>query len=192
MEIDELKKSWGKQKNDENLISPEKLAGIIRKNIDTEGRSIRNRFIGEIIAVVFIYSAVIFYVLNIRKNLNELFYIFISLSLISILPVIIKFVKSISYFKHLDYSLDIRHSLENSLAYFKSTLNFYKWSVYFVSFIVIIILSFNVYQFSYGFITLAGIILYIIIVGLLTKPYLKWLYGKQVQNIEKTLRELNQ
>ena len=190
MELDELKKSWGKQKSGDIQISPEKFAGIIKNNVDTAGSSIRNHFIGEIIAAALIYTGAIIYLFSIKKHFNDFIYIFFILSAISIMPVIIKFIKSISFFKNLDYSLDIKHGLEKSLEYFKSTLKFCRWIVYFFSMVVVIILTLNIFHLSGGLWTTAGIIVYIVIVGLLTKPYINWLYGKQVRDIEKILDEL--
>ena len=184
MELDEFKTAW---KNDSKLsITRESLQQRINQ-IEKSGRKIRRAFIVELAIIGAIYLSFVGMIIFFNAAIQSFMYKLVAITFIVFLPTAYRLYQSQLWINAMDYSIDIRSNLLAFLTYYKATLKWYWWSSISISVLMFLMLFTDEDFLAMGIEWKIGTSAYIILVLLLTKPYLKWVYGRHVQEFETFL-----
>ena len=184
MELDDFKTAWNK--GAKLTITRESLQQRINR-IEKSGRKIRSAFVVELAIIGVIYLFFIGMIIFFSGQIQSFMYKLVAITFIGFLPTAYRLYQSQRWINSMDYSMDIRSNLLAFLAYYRTTLKWYSWSS-----IIICALMFIMFFTDEDFLAIGiewkiGTCGYIILILFLTRPYLKKVYGKQVQEFEMFL-----
>ena len=184
MELDDFKEDW------KNAVkAPFEKEGLQKKidDLGKSGKSIRKMFVLEISIVVCIYLLFFAVVFFSAGKVEMFMYKLVVVIFFGSMPISYRLYKSQKWINSIDYSKDIKSNLTSFRRYYKKTLTIYRWTSYLLCFFLFIVLftdsSFN--ALSLGLKT--AVICYIIVVMLLSGPYITKVYGRRIKSIESFL-----
>ena len=184
MELDDFKTAWN---NDAKLtITRESLLQRINL-IEKSGRKIRRAFVVELAIIGAIYLFFVGMIISFSGQVQSFMYKLVAITFIGFLPTAYRLYQSQRWINSMDYSIDIRSNLLAFLTYYRTTLKWYLWSS-----MIICVLMFVMFFTDKDFLAIGiewkiGVCAYIIVVLFLTRPYLRKVYGKHVQEFEMFL-----
>lgn len=189
MELDDFKTKWKEVATlGRTAIAKEDLQKMVSA-LSRSGRGIRLIFILELIFVVGAYSAFGLLVFFFEAKLQPYMYKLVGLTFIATLPICYRLFKSQQWINSIDYSTDIKTNLSAFLRYYKTTLKLYRWSAYFMIPLMIIVLYADTSFRQQGIALNTTIVIYIVVVLMLTGPYVRWAYGRRADSIEAFLKD---
>jgi hypothetical protein len=184
MELDDFKTVWS---NDSSInMTRESLLQRINQ-VEKSGRKIRRAFVIELAIIGAIYLFFVAMIIFFNGEIRSFMYKLVVITFIGFLPTAYRLYQSQLWINCMDYSIDIRSNLVAFLTYYKTTLKWYWWSSMIIS-----VLMFIMFFTDKDFLAMPmewkiGTCVYIILVLLLTRPYLKKVYGRHVQEFEMFL-----
>lgn len=184
MELDDFKTAW--KKEDKLNMTPESLLQRVNQ-IAKSGRKIRRAFLIELAIIGALYLFFTGIIIFFNERIQSFMYKLVAITFIGFLPIAYRLYQSQLWINTMDYSVDIRSNLLAFLTYYKTTLRWYWWSS-----VIIIALMFVMLFTDGDFLALGikwkiGTCTYIILVLLLTEPYLKKVYGRHAQEFDAFL-----
>lgn len=189
MELDDLKKQW---KETTPGPSVDAIREAIEKKIpsfERSGRGIRKAFWIEMFFALILYLAFVAMVFYFREKMPAYMYKITFVIIIATLPIVYRLYKSQRWINSIDYSMDVRSNIEAFVKYYKKTLWIYEWGTYIIILITLILIFLDeAFQKTSPLVkwTLVG---YILAVSLLTRPYIRFAYGKKLKVFEDFLKE---
>lgn len=189
MELDDLKDIWKHNAaKDEQEINKENLADKLQLSKSSR-QSIKNAFFLECAVVVFIYVAFFIFVYLFKPIIYSFIYKMLVVIFITSIPVFFRLYKSMKWMDQLDYSASIGRNVKVFLDHLKITLRIYQIiSLASVIIISLICLTDSSFLALHAWIRVT-IIVYLVLFGILTKPYLDRLYGKRIKSFEHFLNQ---
>lgn len=181
MELDDFKTAWNK--SDESSVTRESLQQKITR-IEKSGRKIHRAFVIELIIVGSIYLFFVGMIIIFNEAIQSFMYKLMLIPLIGFLPTFYRLYQSQRWINSMDYSIDLRSNVLAFLTYYRTTLKWYGWSSMIISVLIVIMLFTDADFLGLGFGWKIGTCAYIIVILLLTKPYLRISYGRHVQEFE--------
>jgi hypothetical protein len=181
MELDDLKAAWNK---DAKLtLTRESLQQRITR-IEKSGRKIRRAFVLELVVIGAIYLFFVGSIVIFQGEIQSFIYKLVAITSIGFLPAVYRLYRSQQWINAMDYANDIRSNLVAFLAYYKTTLKWCWWSSMIISMLMFIILftdkDFLVMDIEWKI----GTCVYILLVMVITRPYIKKVYARHIQEIE--------
>jgi hypothetical protein len=189
MELDDLKKSW---KSTATSQSGDVIKDAIEKkiiNLERSGRGIARSFWIEMILSWAMYVVFLFMMWYYNEYVESYMYKIVVLIGVAMVPIVWRLYKSIQWANSIDYSQDVRSNVVAFLKYFKGTLWIYEWSCYLIVAITVGIMYTDQSFLSASSRVQMAIIVYVIAVALIARPYVYFLYGKKVSVFEDFLKD---
>jgi hypothetical protein len=184
MELEEFKTAWNKESK--ISITRDSLERRINQ-IEESGRKIRRAFIVELITLCAIYLFFVGMIIIFHGAVQSFVYKLVAITFIGFLPTVYRLYQSQLWINAMDYANDLRSNLLAFLTYYKTTLRWYGWSSMIISVLMFIMLFTDEDFLALGIGWKIGTCVYVILVLLLTKPYLKKVYGRHVKQFEMFL-----
>jgi hypothetical protein len=184
MELDDFKTAW---KEARPGVTRESLLQKINQ-IEKSGTKIHRAFVVELVIIGAIYLFFVGMIFFFSGQIQSFMYKLVAITFIGFLPTAYRLYQSQRWINAMDYSIDIRSNLIAFLAYYRTTLKWYWWSSIVISVLMFVMLFTDKDFLAIGIEWKIGTCAYIILIVLLTKPYLKKVYGRHVQEFEAFLK----
>jgi len=184
MELDDFKTAW--KKDDKRNITRESLQQRIN-HIEKSGRKIRRAFIVELAVIGAIFLFFVAMIFLFKEAIQSFMYKLVAITFIGFLPTAYRLYQSQLWINTMDYATDIRSNLLAFLTYYKTTLKWYGWSSLIISALMFIMLFTDEDFLALGIEWKIGTCAYVILIVLLTRPYLRKVYGRHAREYEKFL-----
>jgi hypothetical protein len=181
MELDDFKTAWNKEAK--LGMTRESLQQRINQ-IEKSGRKIRRAFVVELVIIGVIYLFFIGMIIFFSGQIQSFMYKLVVITFIVFLPTAYRLYQSQLWINAMDYSIDIRSNLVAFLTYYRTTLKWYWWSSMIISVLMFIMLFTDDDFLAIGIEWKIGTCANIILILLLTRPYLKRVYGRHVREFE--------
>jgi hypothetical protein len=190
LELDDLKNTWKNLQSNE--LMPEKEEWVkIKEIIGRSRKGILTALAWEIILAIIIYISFFSVVVLFPSSISSFHYKLAIIIGLFAIPVSYRLFKSASFLKKIDYGRNIRTNLTEFLAYFKTTILFYRWGGYItISTLIVVFLtdaSFRHLQLWIQVVTLVYLIIFLFALG----PLIKHMYRKKIKRIEAFMQDLD-
>jgi hypothetical protein len=184
MELDDFKTTWGKDVKS-NMTRALLLQKVSR--IEKSGRKIRKAVVVEAAIIGVLYLLFIGAIIFFNEQIQSFIYKLIIILSIGFSPIAYRLYQSQRWVNAIDYSADIRSNLVAFLTYYRTTLRWYWWSSVIISALLFVMLFTDEDFLNIPMAWQIGTCAYIVLVLLLTRPYLRNFYGKHVKEFEAFL-----
>ena len=184
MELDDFKTAWSKEAMP--ALTRESLQQRINR-VEKSGKKIRKSFVMElaIYAVIYLFFVVTIIIFN--GAIQPFMYKLVAIAFAGFLPTAYRLYQSQAWINSMNYTIDIRSNLLAFLTYYKTSLKWYWWSSIIISVLVFIMFFTDKDFLALGIEWKIGTCAYILLVLFLTRPYLRKVYGRHVQEFEMFL-----
>ena len=189
MELDDLKKQW---KETAAAPPPNAVSEAIEKRLSTfesSGRGIRKTFVVEMTFVALIYIGFFCMMWFLNEGMEAYMYKMVIITAIATVPIVWRLYKAQRWINSMDYTADVRTNIVTFVSYFKKTLLMYEWITYVIMLTIFGILltdsAFNILPLSIKLLVFG----YVLIFTLLTRPYIRFAYGRKLSAFEDFLKE---
>lgn len=189
-ELDDLKNTWKNLQSHETKPGKEERDRI-KEIIGRSRKGILTALAWEIILTIIIYISFFGVVVLFPSSISSFHYKLIVIIGLFAIPVSYRLFRSALFLKQIDYGRNIRIYLTEFLAYFKTTMQFYRWGGYITICTLIAVfftdVSFmNLQQWIQVF-TLGYLITWLLALN----PLIKHMYGKKIKLIEAYMRDFD-
>ena len=184
MELDDFKKVW--KKEDRPTITRESLQQRIDQ-VQKSGKKIRRAFVMEVVIIAVILLFFVGVIIIFDEAMQAFMYKLAVITFLGFLPTAYRLFQSQLWINKMDYGTDIRSNLIAFLTYYRTTLKWYRWSSFIVSILLFIMLFTDKDFLALGIEWQIGTCAYVLLILILTRPYLKKMYGRHVQELESFL-----
>jgi hypothetical protein len=186
MELDDLKKVWNEQVP---ATGPTEDRESIQRLISRSNRSIVRALRLELaiggILLAFYFGAMLF----LDRPFSSFHYKMIIPILALAIPVYYRLNRSSQALKSIDFGGDVRSTLGEFLRYYRQTLRIYRLGAYVAFGLLIVIFLTDEKFLSLSATVQYAVIGYILLVALVTGPFIRWMYGGNAEAIRKVLEE---
>ena len=189
MELDDLKKQW---KETTAASSRDAISEAIEKRIsafERSGRGIRKSFAIEMMIVGLIYVGFFCMMWFLNDGMQMYMYKMVIITTVATAPIVWRLYKAQRWINSMDYTVDVRTNIVAFVKYFKRTLLMYEWTTYTIMLIIFGILltddAFNALPWSIKLLVFG----YVLIFTILTRPYIRLVYGRKLSAFEDFLKE---
>jgi len=189
MELDDLKKQWQMTTPVASADAVKEAIGKKMLNIERSGRRIKRAFWFEMIFVWVVYFMFLGVMWFFNEHVQPFMYKIVILIGIATIPIVWRLYKMQKRVDTIDYSMDVRSNIIGFVKYYKRSLLIYEWGTYVISAISAIILYLDpaFMALKPNFIwTFFG---YMLLVVVITRPYIYYVYGKKVSAFEDFLKD---
>jgi hypothetical protein len=182
--MDDFQKIWAKNPPPiEDLLATFRQAR--QREISDSATKLRGRILFEAIFVFGCFVA-LFWAWQTGKIYNSrMTGLLILGGLLTTMPVFWRLGRSILGFSKVDFSKNILENLQFSILKTRHELKIYKWSVYFFSIFMVVILLFEPFLWVKKLVLISFILLNM----LLSKYWIRWMYGRELNFLEKKLND---
>jgi len=188
MELDDLRGAW---KTPEKLKPEAEDREFIVRVINRSGKGITRMMLWEGIVAIVMFSFYGVVVIFFSDRVSLFHYKLIVPIVLYAIPVYYRLYRSLQFLRNLDFSRDIRSTLQIFVKYYSTTLRFYQWGSYAaLLFLLVIFLTDSQFLAVDGWIQ-ALVIGYLILAMIVTGPFVKRMYGSKAKEIESYLRDEN-
>ncbi len=189
MELDDLKQSW---KSVDGAATADRVRQVLEQQLPSlasSGRGIRRAFLIEMSAVLIMYIVLFFLIWEMGDRFMSYMYKLIGLTTAVAVPISWRLYKSQRWANTLDFGKDIRTNVLAFLKYYDTSLKLYRWGTY-----VVVVVMGVVFYFDDEFSALPvsfkiSVFAYLVVVILLTAPYINWVYGRKMKAFQRFLDE---
>lgn len=184
MELDEFKVAW--KKDVASDITKALLLEKIRR-MEKSGKKIRKAVVTETIIVGILYLLFIGVVIFFQEQLQSFMYKLVIIVSVGFSPIAYRLYQSQQWVNAIDYASDIRSNVVAFLVYYRTTIRWYWWSTVIISVLLFVMLFTDKDFLDIPRTWQIGTSVYIMVIVLLTGPYLKKFYGRHVKEFEAFL-----
>jgi hypothetical protein len=188
MELDEMKSVWKKDSGETGRPSRD-LSQLLMKRISSSKKSIYRIAtveMGFMVIYLVLAAAAVWY----SGGFPSFFYKTIGVITIIAVPVSLRLVQSIRRLSRQDLSLSLTENLEQGLHHLRQSIRWYQVSSYIALVILMVLYFTDEFFLSLSRIWKTGILAYLLFFAVMTAPYLKWLYGRKIREMEGLLGQL--
>jgi len=190
LELDDLKNTWKNLQSDE-LVPEKEERGKIKEIIGRSRKRILTAIVWEIILTIIIYISFFGVVVLFPSSISSYHYKLAIIIGLFAIPVFYRLFRSVSFLNQIDYGRDIRTNLSGFLAYYKTTILFYRRGGY-ITICTLIAVFFTDASFMQLQLWIQVLILlYLIIFLLALNPWIKYMYGGKIKQIEAFMRDMD-
>jgi len=189
MELDDLKKQWKSTATDHPADA---IKDAIEKKIsklERSGRGIARAFWIEMIVSWGMYVGFWIAMWYYHDLVESYMYKIVIMIGVAMIPIVWRLYRSMQWANSLDYSKDVRSNVVTFVSYYRKTLRFYEWGTYLISSISIAIMMTDSAFRSTNHRIQWTVIIYVIVVSLIARPYIHLVYGKKVAVFEDFLKD---
>lgn len=189
MELDDFKNIWSEADTMEGkTLSYERIHQILT-SVRRVKKRISNRFKIEIVIALIIYMSFILVVLLYKNDVQLFLYKLVVFTFIFTTPIYFRLYKSIQFLTQVNYGRDIKSNIIEFLTYYKTTLQFYKWSSYSLILVLIVLFFTDASFLELRFELQAIIIFYLLLVLAASGPLIKKFYSRDTKPMEDFLKD---
>jgi len=185
MELDDLKQPWKEfhHQADHNEGPSKEVSQIIGRSRNSLRKIFRiELLIGLTVCLAFLIVAA-------TGIVFPFLYKMVAITLIVPIPIYYRLYQSIRFMERLDYGKDLKTTLTEFIAYYRTTIRIYKWGSYLMIFLIFIVFltdsSFQQLNRWYQ----SATILYLGLVTLIVNPFVNRVYGSKLKSFELLLKD---
>lgn len=184
MELDDFKESW-KNARYVGKDSTEHDEKKIMEILSSSRKSFRKSLFIESLLSITIYVASIIVFILFGAMIGSYLFKLVIITTIFTIPVYYRMYSSYKFLKKIDYGSDIKSNLLKYLTYHKVSLQIYKWGVYFLVAVLVVVFLLDDTFMKLDFWVKSIIFGYFTFIILITGPLVSFMYGKRLKEIEK-------
>lgn len=189
MELDDLKKQWHQAIPNASADTVKEAIEKKISNLERSGRGIRRAFWLEMLVVSVMYLCFIGILVYFNNHVMLFIYKIIGLIGLTTIPIMVRLYRMQKRTDDIDYSKDVRSNVIEFVRYYKKSLLIYEWGSYIIVVVTALMLYFDSSFMSLE-LKLKGLVFgYLVVVMIITRPYIYYVYGRKVSAFEDFLKD---